>query len=292
MNYNKGKIFIFLTLLSILLITPFISSCSYDKEFTYINDQINNINNKTSSIDDQLRSMNERLGTTNSKQAEMTVEIDRLKEDLNKISGRIEDNEYILKNTVEKDLGDQESLQADVARLTRTVEKLEKVLKQQQAYLGLESLDTGEAQQADQGIIENEPKQEEAAEVDQGSEEGEMYNAALSFYREEDYEKASEEFKKFLNLYPESDLADNAQFWIGECLMSLKQYEQAILAYQDVIKKYPKGNKVANAMLRQAIAFLEINDKTSARLLLQKVIKQFPGESEAKIAQTKLKAIK
>jgi tol-pal system protein YbgF len=236
--------------------------------------------------------MNERLGTTNSKQAEMTVEIDRLKEELNKISGRIEDNEYILKNTVEKDLGDQESLQADVARLTQTVEKLEKVLKQQQAYLGLESLDTVEAQQGDQGIIENEPKQEEAAEVDQGSEEGEMYNAALSLYREEDYEEASEEFKKFLNLYPGSDLADNAQFWIGECLMRLKQYEQAILAYQEVIIKYPKGNKVANAMLRQAIAFLEINDKTSARLLLQKVIKQFPGESEAKIAQTKLKAIK
>ena len=236
--------------------------------------------------------MNERLGSTNTNQAEMTVEIDRLKEDLNRLSGRIEDNEYILKNTVEKDLGEQEALQADVARLSHTMEKLERVLKQQQTYLGLEFLDTMEAQQGDQGIIEIEPEQEAAAEVDQGSEEGEMYNAALSLYREEDYEKASEEFKKFLNSYPKSDLADNAQFWIGECLMGLKQYEQAILAYQEVITKYPKGNKVANAMLRQAIAFLEINDKTSARLLLQKVIKQYPGESEAQIAQTKLKAIK
>lgn len=289
MNFTRGNISIFSTLLSILLITGFISSCSYDKEFAYINDQINNLNKKTSSIDDQLISMNERLGTVNANQAQMTVEMDRLKEDLNRLSGRIEDNEYILKNTVEKDLGEQETIQADVTRLSRTVEKLERVLKQQQTYLGLESPVIEGAQQ---GVIETEPEREESAEVDQGSEEGKMYDAALSLYREEDYEQASEEFKKFLSLYPKSDLADNSQFWIGECLMALKQYEQAILAYQEVITKYPNGNKVANAMLRQAIAFLEINDKTSARLLLQKVIKQFPGESEAQIAQKKLKAIK
>ena len=292
MNYTKGNISIFLTLLSILLITPFIYSCSYDKEFAYINDQINNLNKKTSSIDEQLSATNEKLNTTNSNQAEMMVEIDRLKEDLNELSGRIEDNEYVLKNTVEKDLGEQDALKADVAKHSQTIEKLERVLKQQQTYLGLESLDAEKVQQGDQEIIKTEPEQEEAAEAAQESEEGQIYSAALSLYREEDYEQASEGFKKFLNLYPKSDLADNSQFWIGECLMALKQYEQAILAYQEVITKYPEGNKVANAMLRQAIAFLEINDKTSARLLLQKVIKQFPDLSEAKIARTKLKTIK
>ena len=103
MKYKKGNISILLTLLSILLITPFISSCSYDKEFTYINDQINNLNKKTSSTDDQLRSMDERLGTANSNQAEMTVEIDQLKEDLKELSGRIEDNEYIIvRNKINK----------------------------------------------------------------------------------------------------------------------------------------------------------------------------------------------
>lgn len=291
MKYKKGNISILLTLLSILLITPFISSCSYDKEFTYINDQINNLNKKTSSTDDQLRSMDERLGTANSNQAEMTVEIDQLKEDLKELSGRIEDNEYILKNTVEKDIGEQETIQADIARLSQKMKELERVVKQQQQYLGLKSLDTEAAQYADPGVIET-PAEQESLEVAEQSEEGMMYNAALSLYREEDYEQASEEFKKFLSLYPKSELADNSQFWIGECLMALKQYEQAILAYQEVITKYPKGNKMANAMLRQAIAFLEINDKTSARLLLQKVIKQFPDSSEAQIAQTKLKTIK
>ncbi len=282
-------------MISITLFT----SCTYDKEFAYTNDQINNLNQKTSSlqesIDNKANSMNEKLSAVNSNQSEIMVEIDQLKEDLKELSGRIEDNEYILKNTVEKDLSEQDAIRVDLAKLaeiSQKMERLERVLKQQQEYLGLESLDTEEELQEEQAIIETAPEQEEAIEVGQKSEEGEIYNATLSLYREEKYEQASEDFKKFLNLYPKSDLADNAQFWIGECLMALKQYEQAILAYQEVITKYPKGNKVPNAMLRQAIAFLEINDKTSSKLLLQKVIKQFPGSSEAQIAQKKLKTIK
>ena len=101
--------------------------------------------------------------------------------------------------------------------------------------------------------------------------------------------------------YPNSDRGDNAQFWIGECYMALKQYEQAILAYDKVVKNYPKGNKVANAMLREAMAFLELKDqksglpkpdKTSATLLLKMIIKNYPNSSEADIAKKKLDTIK
>jgi tol-pal system protein YbgF len=120
----------------------------------------------------------------------------------------------------------------------------------------------------------------------------ELYDSALAAFRGERYEQAMEGFREFLGTYPESDRADNAQFWIGECFMSLKQYEQAILAYQKVIKNYPQGNKVANAMLRQAIAFLELKDKTSAKLLMKRIITTYPNSSEADIAEKKLETIK
>ena len=99
-------------------------------------------------------------------------------------------------------------------------------------------------------------------------------------------------FEALIKKYPDSDRADNAQFWIGECYMGIKKYEKAILAYQEVIKKYPKGNKLPSAMLRQAIAFLEIKDKTSTRLLLKKIINKYPDSSEAQIAKKKLEALK
>jgi tol-pal system protein YbgF len=118
------------------------------------------------------------------------------------------------------------------------------------------------------------------------------YDQSLELYREGKYEDAIDGFKAFLRKYPKSDRADNAQFWVAECYMHLKQYEQAILSYQEVIKKYPKGNKVPNALLRQAMAFLEIKDKTSARLLLKKIVKKYPRSSEAKIAKRKLATLK
>jgi tol-pal system protein YbgF len=124
------------------------------------------------------------------------------------------------------------------------------------------------------------------------SEELDLYDTSMASFKEGKYEDAMQGFETLLKKYPNSDRADNAQFWIGECYMGIKQYEKAILAYQEVIKKYPKGNKVPSAMLRQAIAFLEIKDKTSTRLLLKKIINKYPDSSEAQIAKKKLQALK
>ena len=145
-------------------------------------------------------------------------------------------------------------------------------------YLGLRAKDEGEI-----------PK---GPSKDSASGEKRFYDLAYAHYRAGKYDLALSGFNNFLSRYPDSKLADNAQFWIGECFMGLKAYEKAILAYQDVIKKFPKGNKVPNALLRQAGAFLEIRDKTSSRLLLKKIIEKYPNSSEAKTARKKLKTLK
>ncbi|MDB9822764.1 tol-pal system protein YbgF [Deltaproteobacteria bacterium] len=288
----RNRICIFLIGWAAIFIAPLLSSCVYDKQISYTNDQISNLNRKTAGIQE---SIDEKLSSINSNQAEMIAEVDQLKGDIRELTGRVEDNEYIIKHTVEKDLSEEDAIRAElakVAELAQKIERLEIILKQQQEYLGLEPFESEEELQEEQEGMETIPDMATLVGEDQKLEEKEIYDLSLSLYREENYEQALESFKRFLNAYPESDLADNAQFWIGECLMSLKEYEQAILAFQDVIKKYPKGNKVANAMFRQAIAFLEIDDKTSSKLLLNKVIKQFPDSSEAENAQKKLKTIK
>ncbi|MDY7035628.1 MAG: tol-pal system protein YbgF, partial [Thermodesulfobacteriota bacterium] len=148
-----------------------------------------------------------------------------------------------------------------------------------------------EVQESARGDIEGEGKGP-LQEMEGKSRELDLYDISLASLKKEKYEEAMNGFQNFLKKYPKSDRADNAQFWIGECYMALKEYEQAILAYQNVIKKYPKGNKVPNAMLRQAAAFLEIKDKTSYRLLLKKLIKKYPKSNEAKIAKKRLKTIR
>jgi len=106
------------------------------------------------------------------------------------------------------------------------------------------------------------------------------------------FEAARREFISFLERYPNTDLADNAQFWLGECYYSEKEYRQAIAAYDKTIKEYPKGDKVSSALLKQGMAFLELGDKTAAEILLKKVVNGYPKSNQAKIAKSKLARIK
>lgn len=293
-GYRLGWVVVFSVL--------FLTSCVYDNEFSILNDQIAALNKRVTNlqgslepkidarIDARLASdLESKLESVNRNQTEVVVEIDQLRRDIKEISGRIEDNEHVLRSTVEKDLNDQDAIRAQLAELNRLVpriKELEMGVGRQAEYLGLEpKVPSGEKEGEEKPVVGEEVKEQKPKEL-------ELYDLSLTFFRQEKFEQSSDGFRRFLSEFPKSDRADNAQFWIGECLMALKQYEQGILAYQKVIKNYPKGNKVPNAMLRQAVAFLEIKDKTSATLLLKKVAKQYPKSNEAKIATAKLKTIK
>jgi tol-pal system protein YbgF len=116
------------------------------------------------------------------------------------------------------------------------------------------------------------------------------YKLALRAYNEQQYDKAVQQFRNFQRKYPTSDLADDAQYWIGESYFSQKDYNRAILEFNDVLK-YRRGDKVPAALLRQAQAFLEIGDRTDARLILQKLVNDHPNSEQAKEAKDRLQAL-
>ncbi len=283
--------------LALLIIFAMVSlnSCVYDQEMTYLNDQMIALNKRVTKLEESLgNNLDTRLGSVYSRQAEVGAEMDQLKTTMSELSGRVEDNEQLIKRRVEKDLGKEDAMAAGLAALSQKVSELEVLVTRQQEHLGLktpgpkgvqEQVRTPSAQERTapkRPVIIEEPR----------SEELNLYDTSMAAFKEGKYEDAMEGFEALLKKYPTSDRADNAQFWIGECYMGIKQYEKAILAYQEVIKKYPKGNKVPSAMLRQAIAFLEIKDETSTRLLLKKIINKYPDSNEAQIAKKKLETLK
>ena len=119
-----------------------------------------------------------------------------------------------------------------------------------------------------------------------------VYMKGLVTFKDGDMPAAREIFTKFLEQYPQHDLAANAHYWIGETHYSEKSYEPAILAFQDVIKNYPTKDKVPAAMLKQAMAFNAINDTKSAKYVLKKLGETFPKSDEATKAKELLKEIK
>jgi tol-pal system protein YbgF len=269
----------------------FCSACANNQEYIkYTTDQINALQKTTAELKE---STDAKIDTINSSQASIMVEIEAIKKDLRELTGRVEDNENLIKYNLEKDLGEQGDAKTELSKALEKIDRLEKMVNYHHKYLNLEpfiykdSKDGTEKPSGDNDatILNTINGVEKPKDVL-------LYESGLDLFNDEKYEQAISSFKTFLDTYPKSDLADNAQFWIGECFMGLKQYDMAIRAFQDVIKKYPKENKVPNAMLRQAIAWQKIGDSTSAGIVLKNLIKEYPKSPEAADAEKKLSSMK
>ncbi len=119
-----------------------------------------------------------------------------------------------------------------------------------------------------------------------------LYKDAYETFQRGNLDAARRKFEAFLKQYPNTELSDNAQFWIGETYYLQKDYEKAILEYEKAIAKYPEGDKISAALFKQGLAFLELGDKATARNLLRRVMDRYPHSEQAEVAKKRLEGIK
>jgi len=203
--------------------------------------------------------------------ADMQASMDSVKSDIQVLNGKTDD----LAIAVKKPSDDLARYRDDADKRILALE--DRVVKLQAA---LDELNKKV------GDFAAQPKKEEAVTPES------VYAKGLETFKTGDMPAAREIFTKFLEQYPQHDLAANAQYWIGETFYNEKGYEPAILAYQEVIKQYPNKDKVPAAMLKQAMCFRAIKDIKSARYVLKKLEEGFPRSEEAKKAKALLKEIK
>jgi len=222
--------------------------------------------------------------------AQLGADLVGIRDNIQTLTGRMEENSYLLKRTIEEDTTKEDSMVSQLKELSLMVEDLQSRIEKIGNHFGFETSVNKKEAGLEKALPAQEIKQKDIS-VSQKKKptESELYDKTLGYYRDGQHEKAIAGFKDFLNFYPKSDLADNANFWIGECNRALEKYEDAILAYQKVINGYPKGNKVPSAMLHQALTFEKINDKTTANLVFKKLLKNFPESKEAEVARKRLK---
>lgn len=119
----------------------------------------------------------------------------------------------------------------------------------------------------------------------------ELYRQAYEAFTAKDYEKAVAFFSAYVQNYPESDLADNSQYWLGETYYAMQNYAQALEAFQKVIDKYPLGNKVPDALLKRGLTFAALQEYDAALREFQKVIDRYPRSSVAQLARENITQI-
>jgi tol-pal system protein YbgF len=118
-----------------------------------------------------------------------------------------------------------------------------------------------------------------------------LYSNGLRDINGKHYDLAMQEFQDYLKYYGDTDLASNAQFYLGEIAFMQTQFQQALDAYNKVIENYPKSFKTASARMRKGFCLAELGQKAAAIRELRTVVRQFPGTDEAKRSAAKLKEL-
>jgi tol-pal system protein YbgF len=118
-----------------------------------------------------------------------------------------------------------------------------------------------------------------------------LYKSGLSYFNGGQYQLAVQAFQEYLQYYGETDLASNAQFYIGESYYSQGNYSQAIEEYNKCLERYPRGNKLPAAQLKKGYALLAMDQQQAGVRELRSLIQRFPNSREAELARQRLRKL-
>lgn len=118
-----------------------------------------------------------------------------------------------------------------------------------------------------------------------------LYGRAFDALKAADYPVAISGMKEFLAAHPEHELADNAQYWLGEAYYVTRDYESAVAAFTAVGRKWPASPKAADALLKLGYSQFELKRFADARQSLGAVATRYPGTEAARLAQERLRRI-
>jgi tol-pal system protein YbgF len=121
-----------------------------------------------------------------------------------------------------------------------------------------------------------------------GSDDKEAYQAAFALLKDGQYDRAITAFQKFLVSFPDSALADNGVYWLGEAYYVNKSFPEAEAAFERVLGKYPQSRKRPDAMLKIGFCQYELKEWDLAKRTLSLVAMQFPDTPAAHLAQQRL----
>lgn len=114
------------------------------------------------------------------------------------------------------------------------------------------------------------------------------YKNAFILLKQGKYDESIVAFEVFLQTYPQSEYATNAQYWLAEANYVSGRYPQAFAEFLKVINDYPTSSKLADAKLKLGLIHYELGQYEEARIELNQVRAQFPKSSVADLAQKRL----
>lgn len=121
-----------------------------------------------------------------------------------------------------------------------------------------------------------------------GGSDRDNYQAAFEILKEQRYESAAMAFRQFLVSFPNSQLVDNAQYWLAESYYVTDQFNDALRQFQGVVSQFPRSRKVPDALLKIGYSNYELQRWDAARGALGRVRTDYPDTTAARLAEQRL----
>lgn len=125
-----------------------------------------------------------------------------------------------------------------------------------------------------------EPPQQVAATAPTGDPSTD-FNRAYNLFNAGNYEVAEVSFRQFLDIYPGSTFAADAQYWLGESLFARARYRDAADAFREGYKDYPDSPRAPATLLRLGQALAGLAERDAACQIYAQALKQYPEMSNA-----------
>lgn len=139
-------------------------------------------------------------------------------------------------------------------------------------------------------LIEDIPKMPTFTQLTPGNAE-QLFAAAYSDYSRGNFDLALSEFRQYVETFPSSELADNAQYWIAEILLAQKKTPEAVVELEKVAQVNPAGDKVSLALYKRGSLLLEMGKKDEAVAQFLVLVKDYAKTPEASLATQQLQQI-
>lgn len=116
-----------------------------------------------------------------------------------------------------------------------------------------------------------------------------LYDQGYRQYNQGEFISAETTFQRFLQRYPGTSLADNAQYWIGESRFGRGDLRGALAAFRETVSRFPEGNKAPDALLRAGRCLEGLGDPDAAIETYRELVRRYPNSADALVADDRIR---
>jgi tol-pal system protein YbgF len=121
-----------------------------------------------------------------------------------------------------------------------------------------------------------------------GPDPTQLYDQATQDLTQGRYGLALGAYRDYLARFPDSELADNAQYGAGECFFAQAQFDSALVEYARVGARWGNGDRAPAALYKLGLCEERLGRMAESRKTFEDLVKRFPQSGEAQLARDRI----